>query len=309
MRWAVVLTIGLLLIGSAYGQRGIRWSLKVEEGFRYAQKVHKPVMLYVRGRSERDDDFEDFERDHRKAFADPRVVALAKNFVTLQMSRSRYRDLLQRWNLSPRTTLEVVFATPDGEFIDVMSPSAVANADALAAKMSRVLRAFYADVYQKQIRPVLTDADSEPAALRRALETVRSVRIRTADGDVLALAKRENLDAGVRSAAYETLATLATTAGVQYLFERALAGDKQAEQALGKAPPPAAEYLVQFIGQSDAQKHLLAYRLAARIVRLSRPKNERFWSGPLQRVKDAEIKRIREAIRKSVRRWKQDHDE
>ena len=132
----LALIIAAFSASTVAAQQAIRWSLQVEQGINYAKSHTKPLMFYVKGSSGGDDDIEDYERDHKHAFADREVAQLARKFVTLQLSRSRYRDQLEAWNLSPRTNLDIVFAKPSGEKLnEPVAASAVADPATLASAM------------------------------------------------------------------------------------------------------------------------------------------------------------------------------
>ena len=306
-RFAISMTAVLLAAVPALAQQSIRWTTDVPAAIEAAQKNKAPLMFYVKGSSGGDDDVEDYEREHKHAFADPRVVELAQNFVCVQMSRSRYRDQLEAWKLSPRTNLEMVFTKPDGTLISTLSAAGIATKASLAQKMSLVLQAHREEYFRSEIEPVLTDESADIKDIQAALRQVADMRIKSADNLVIGILGREKLDARTYKAALDALAALSTKPAVDKLFELALQ-DPKLEKVLQECTPAGAEFLLDYIGGEDFDKHLVAYHAVTKICKVSRPKNDRFWSGPNERIKVEENERVREAVKKAAERWKAEHD-
>ncbi len=293
-------TLAGLMASLAVGQT-LRWSMNFEQAVALAQRTHKPLMVYIVSRTgDRDDDM---EASQKRAFRNPIVAEVARRFVAVKISRSRYRPLLKKWGLPPRTNLEVVFVRPDGTLIDRLSPSGVGDADAFVEKMVLVFRAYRQAFYEREVRPALTGAEAKPRDILRAIKWIRDFNIQSADRDLVVLLDR-NLPDSVRRKIYDTLAQLSTRPGVKALLERAKSGDKQAASALSRCTPEAAEWMLDDLGGPDTQAHLLVYHAVTKICRIPRVKPDRFWQGKVERLKREEIERVRRIVRDVAKKWR-----
>ncbi len=282
--------------------QGLRWSMNFEQAVALARKTHKPLMVYVVGRTgDRDDDM---EASQKKAFRNPVVAEVARRFVPVKISRSRYRPLLAEWGLPPRTNLEVVFVRPDGTLIDRLSPSGVGNAETFVEKMVLVFRAYRDEFYQQQIRPKLTAADVKPRDVLRAIRWIRDFNILSADRDLIALLDRRDLTDSVRKRLYDVLAQLSTRPAVQTLLKRAKSGDKLAVAALSRCTPEAAEWMLDDLGGPDMQAHVLVYHAVTKICRVPKAKPDKFWQIKIERLKREEIERVRRIVRDVAKKWR-----
>jgi hypothetical protein len=307
-RGPLFLAATLLLVPpvTAQADDAISWSLKVEECIARARQTNLPLMFWVLGRSA--------SRDHRiesaqkRAFRDPLVVELSRRFVTVRLSRSRYRDQLEKWNLSPRTNLEIVFATPTGEKIDTLSPLGVGEPEVLARKMVLVFRHYREVFFETELRPKLEDDKTSDADLRAALKQVTELLILPADQCVVALLDRESLSDGVRKQVFETLAALSTAASVDALLKQA-ATDENARATLARCTPDAAERMLTELEGDDANLGLAVYRAVTRICRIRDVKPDRFWEGRNRVVKRKEIERVRRIVTSVAERWRERYAE
>lgn len=296
-----LLAFGCLAVPAAPAQ-GLRWTMNFEQAIALARKTHKPLMVYIVGRTgDRDDDM---EASQKKAFRNPLVAEVARRFVPVKISRSRYRPLLAEWGLPPRTNLEVVFVRPDGKLIDRLSPSGVGNAQTFVEKMVLVFRAYRDGFYQQQIRPKLTAADAKPRDILRAVKWIRDFNILSADRDLVELLDRKDLSENVRKRIYDALAQLSTRPAVQALLKRAKSGDKQAVAALSRCTPEAAEWMLDDLGGPDMQAHLLVYHAVTKICRVPKVKPDKFWQVRIERLKREEIERVRRIVRDVAKKWR-----
>ncbi len=303
MRSCLACVLVTLTASSAWAGPGIRWSLQIEQGVQYAKKTNKPIMFYVKGSSGGDDDIEDYERDHKHAFSDPVVYALSKNFVCLQLSRSRYRKQLEDWQISLRTNLDIVFAEPDGAKMDQISASAVASPSTLADKMRQVRRRWSDQLYNAEVRPVFEKEKPTPKELQDALGIVIEFGMTFADQSVISLLASDP-DKRTITKCLDALAAISSEAAVAALVERSAGGDKLADKALAKCTPAAVEFLLPHVGGDDATVHLIAYRAVAKICRIKGAKTDRFWSGPNLAVRRKEIERVHGLAERYAKRWK-----
>jgi hypothetical protein len=307
-RWLLMLVGALLLVPQTAAQENttIHWSLKVEEAVAQAQQAKRPLMFWVLGRSDSRDGR--LERDQKRVFGDPLVVELSRRFVTVRLSRSRYRDLLEKWNLSPETNLEIVFVTPAGEKIDTLAPQGVARPDTFARKMTLVFRHYRQQMFELEIKPKLESEETSEQDLRTALKLIAEFLILSADESVIKLLEREPLTAEVRDDVYDTLAALSTPASVDKLLERATR-DHQASAALLRCTPDAAEQMLPALDGEDAELRLAVYHAVTRICRIRDVKNDRFWQGRIESLKQKEVERVRRIVTATAKRWRERYAE
>jgi hypothetical protein len=303
-----VVAAALLLVPRAAGQpdAAIQWSQKVEQAVAQAQEARRPLMFWVLGRSASRDP--QVERDQKRAFRDPLVVELSRRFITARLSRSRYRDLLEEWELPPTTNLEIVFVTPAGGKIDTLAPAGVANPGVLARKMALVFQHYRRGVFEAEIKPKLEDEKATDQDLRLAVTLVAEFLILSADQAVIKLLERPRLSSSVRVAAYDALGALSTPASVEALLERA-AEDERAGAALRRCTPAAAEQMLPALDADDAGLRLLVYQAVTRICKIRDVKNDRFWEGRNPVVKRKEIERVRRVVTAAAKRWRERYAE
>jgi len=292
---------------AAQPHKTIPWSLQVEQGVAHARQTKRPLMFWVLGRSDSRDPR--IERAQKRAFRDSLVIEMSRRFVTLRLSRSRHRDLLEGWNLSPKTNLEIVFATPSGEKIDRLAPLGVAEPDVLVRKMVLVFRHYRQVLFDTEIRPKLEDEETADKDLRAGLRLVAELLILSADQTVIDLLERESLSTAARNEIYDTLAALSTPAGVETLLKQASADERAAAAALLRCTPGAAEQMLADLEVDDVDLQLAVYRAVTRICKIRDVKPDRFWQGRNQVVKRREIDRVRQIVTAVAKRWRERYAE
>ncbi len=303
-----IIGAAVLLAGRAVAQQpgAIQWSLKVEESVARAEQTRRPLMFWVlAGSANRD---HRVERDQKRAFTDPLVVELASRFVTARLSQSGYRDLLEKWNLSPRTNLEIVFVTPEGDKIDTLAPQGVRNPEVLVRKMTLVYRHYRGVMFEKQLKPKLEDEATPNKELEEALKLIAQFLIVSADQSLIALFERETLGTGVRKQLYQTLAVLSTAASVELLLEQAVESE-QAAAALTQCTPDAAERMLLALEDDNPVVRLAVYHAVTQVCRLRGVKSDRFWDGRNEIIKRKEIDRVRRQVKATAERWRQRYAE
>jgi len=296
----------LLVAAGPVTAQGLKWDLQVEKQIATAKKTRQPIMFYIVGRS--GDRENSIETAQRASFRDGRVKAVGQQYVRVQLSRSRYRDMLKSWHLPPRTNMEIIFTTPEGELIDRLAPSGIADADSFTQKMVLVFRNYRNRLFDGELKPVLEGEDSKPSDVRLALKLIDDFRIMSADKTLVQMLERKKLSARTRPTIYGILATLSTNTAADALFE-ASAKDKKAEVALGKSTPAAAEFLLKYVGGEDEAKHLRAYKAVTKICKIKKVKPERFWKGTIERMRKEEVERVRGLVRKTAKRWRARYEE
>lgn len=292
-----------LLTAPTMAQNELKWGTNVEEAIKVAQKNQRPIMFYIVSRGE--DRNEKTERQHRAAFKNARVVAQGQRFVATQLSRSRYKELLEKWQVSAITNQEIVFATPAGDLMDKASDSDIASPDLFARKMADVFKRYRAELFSREVKPTLEKENAPPKEILEALKTIEEFMIPEADALLIQVAESEKQAPNVRLRAYEVLAQLSTDAAADALM-KAAPQDKRIIAALQKLTPGAAERLLSSVGGESMETHLLAYSAVAKITRLPEPKPEAFWNGPNQQIKLNEIERVKAHVEKIAKRWKEE---
>lgn len=307
-RSLTMLATVLLLIPQVAAQQksAITWSNNIEQSVALAKQTRRPLMFWVLGRSDSRD--HRVERDQKQAFRDPLVVEMSSRFITAKLSRSRYRDQLVKWNLSPKTNLEIVFVTPHGERIDTLAPQGVRKADVLARKMALVYWHYRQVMFERELKPKLEDESASDEELKPVLRLIAEFLILSADQSVINLFERESLSVGLGGEAYETLAALSTPVSVKFLLEQAVEDDRAAA-ALSRGTPDAAEQMLPALDGKDPALRLAVYRAVTRICKLREVKTDRFWEGRYQTVKQKEIDRVRRLVTAAAQRWRERYAE
>jgi hypothetical protein len=301
-------TISIVALpGLAFGQsQGIEWQRDVDAAVALAKRTERPLMFYVVGStSDRPDDV---EKDQRRSFRDARVMQQARRFVPVRLARSQHVDQLKKWGVNPNANLDVIFTWPDGTRIDQISASGAGIPESFAQKMAMVFNQYRNEVFAQKLRPMLDNPEATAREIRAALKQIDDFLILAADGTLASLLEREKLDPGVKPDIYKTLANLSTPTAVDALLKAARAGDQNAIKVLDDCTPEAAERMLDDVGSSEPARHLLAYKTVTKICRLKNVKPDKFWDGVNQRVKDAEIERVRNEVRHIAGRWKEQNE-
>ncbi len=303
------IAVGLALLAppAAFAQSGsINWLRDAAQAVKQAEQSGKPIMFYVVSRQ--GDRPDEIETAQKESFRNPIVGELSKRFVCSQLSRSRFPELLEKWGLPPRTNLEILFVTPQGDKLGaVVSPSAVAEPKALAQRMADAFDQYRTQVFDKDLKPVLEAEDAKPAEVKRVLTAVRQLTILSADAAVKKYAEREGIDDKLRQDAYETLAALSTSAAVDFLFTRGLE-EPGLIKTLVKCTPGAAGRLVDHVGGPDAAKSLLAYNAVVKICKIKDAKTDKFWESDNTKAIEREIERVNSEVKKAAARWKERYE-
>ncbi len=293
-----------MLAALAAAQSGeLNWITDPQQAVREAQNSGRLLMVYVLS-SMRDRD-NDLEQAQKRAMSDPRVHAIVnRSFVPLKLSRSANRDQLKDFGLSETANMMMSFVSPEGRVLGDISANGLTQADSLVQKLESVLEVYRKQIYETEIKPKLEDPKTPPDGLKGALSRIGSLRIAGADKDVLALLKREKLDAGVRTAAYDALGVLSTKAAVTALLEAARAGDGAATKALEKGTPAAAELLLEEISKEGAFDYEL-YRIIGKICQIRSMKDRKFFEKAKPDLQAKELDRVAEIVARQARQDKE----
>lgn len=291
----------------ATAQRPIQWQTDVAKAMRLAQQRNVPLLFFVPGSGRNEDS--DLEDAVQRTFRDAIVVQLVEQrFVPVRLVRSSdTRALFAQLGLRPDFGLQVVFATPAGQPMEPPTGAATAP-ETFRQKLVLIFRKHRADVFNRDLKPVLDDPNADEKRLLAALKMIEDFTLLEADQAVIALARRAGLSDKVRGRVWEVLAALSTRPAVEALLEAATQ-DPKAAAALEKITPGAAEYLLDAIGGEDAQRHLIAYRAAARAAGIRDVKPPRFWEGRNERIKTQEIERVRHLVRRAAKAWNEQYAE
>lgn len=292
---------GLALCAAALAQPGqsIKWTQDISAASAAAKVEKRPLMVYVSGRTE---DRPNMDRQ-RAALEDPTVVRLARRFVPARIQHSQHRQLAQEWNA--HNGWLIVFVDPEGRRMDSIDPS---GAESMAGKMYQVLTQFNNALFLAELAPKLADEKTPAGEIQKILSEIESRMILIADQPLLKLLEREKLDPRLRGEIYNTLAVLSTQPAVDFLFERALE-DKAAAAALERCTPDAAEKLMdKYLTDADAAKRLLTYKAVTKICKIGNARPDRFWEGDNPSAKADELARVRDAVRKTSKRWSEQNE-
>lgn len=306
--WRGWLIAGVALIaalggaGRALAQNPVQWQGNPRAAIERAQEQMLPLMVWVWestetvGRHGEDDELRDAQE---KAFRDPTVVALAQSrFVPLRLMRnSRSDEALAELGLPTGYGLYIAIVSPDRKLIDRIGIEDVASPGALAARLIAASRKYVDGLYEKDLKPVITDPNASKEDVRRAVQTTWRLKILSADKDIVGLLKRPDITPVERRKLYSLLAAMGTPACVHALLDAA-ESDKDAAQALSRADAAALETLVNELpagdGTEPTARQLIAYRATVFVARSGQPRPDRFWTdsppekcaSELQRLKD-----------------------
>ena len=307
LRAAIILCLSFWgATADAQTSGGINWSYQAKEGVAFARKTRQPMMFWIVGRTCCEGDR--IKNRELKAFRDSRVLELARNFVTVRLSRSANADLLKSWNLSTKTDLAIVFSTPDGKRLDMLHASAIVDPEALARKMQAVLKSYRNKLFRDEIETVLVDPQAKPGDVVDALELIERLALTQADKPLIDLLDRQSPDADTRGKTLATLAKLSTPAAVDYLLKAAREEDAAVE-ALKECTPVAAERLLSAVKSDYADLLPVVYEASAHICGLRSVKPRRFWEGENKFVLDKEFERVRKLVAEQAERWRKQHAE
>lgn len=311
-KMSVVAAALLLLAVPADAQRkSIRWMRDVSDGINLAKRSQRPIMFLVVGDSRRRDETVNLQR--QKSMADPRVLYAARRFVPIKIvrSNSRYRALFKKLGVREDINMEAVFSTPGGKQLG--SHHAIHVPDTFSQKMTQVFRVYRKQLFEDKLREQLEAEKPKTKNLRNALKLVEEFTIFEAEEPVLKLFDNKKLNPAVAKQAVAALAELSTKAAVEFLLKHAADAAsphrKIAADALGKCTPVAAELLVAELAGKDFKRALAAYKAAAKICRIKKPKGDRFWRGDNARVKRDEVERVKRIVEKAAHRWRERYEE
>ena len=206
-------------------------------------------------------------------------------------------------------TQEIAFVSPDGQVIDRISPSGVAEANTLAEKMKLVFDSYRKQVFTKEILPELEKPDATPEKMRIGLEAVRDLNIVSADTALLKLIERENLNRGIQFLAYDVLASLATKPGLEKLVELSDESKPHADEALGQTTPVGAEILADKLMDNDRVR-IPVYNAICKVCDLKGRKTQKWWERSENQVAlKEEVDRTQKAAKEAADRWRAMNDE
>lgn len=303
MRFLPALWIGILLAPAVLAQnQSIRWQNQAEPAVQEAKKTKKPILFYVVSRG--NDRNEKTERLHRRSWQDPLVIELARNYVCVELSRSRYRNLLEQWAVADSINQEIVVTNPDGEKLGQISDSEIGDPKLFAKSMAEHLKRYRNDLYNKEIKEKLEDPKATPAQQTSALKMVEDMNIAAADNAVVALAKREDVNPAVQKKALDTLVALSTEPAVEYLIELAKSDPKKYGPLLAKCNAGGIDAMLKHLDDEPLELYIALYNALARISKLPGPKPEAFWSGPNEAPMREELERLRKQAEKASENWR-----
>lgn len=276
-------------------QNPVQWSGSVSRSVDRASEQMLPLLFWVTGHEDIGED-NDLEDAQEHCFRDPVVVGIIqRHYVPVRVSlNSRVIEEAHKRGLPTDYGLYCAVLTPDGRLLASMGPGEVANPGAFAAQLNKAYAAYCDDLYQKELRPVLENAEASKATVRRAAQTVWRLDIRQADAAIIGLLERPDLSESERSRLYSLIAALGTKACVQTLLDRA--DDRAAAQALARAEPPVLEGLLPELPRSEgpvSDRQLAAYDAAVRVCRMGSPRPASWWAQADAATRGRELDKVR----------------
>jgi hypothetical protein len=307
MRRFIAIPVLCFCAVAAAAQSGdLGWRTDPQPAVAEAKRLNRPLMVYVLGATrDRDEKLDDAQR---RAFSDLRVQRLAQRFVPLKLSRSVHRDVLKDFGLPESANMVMSFVTPEGKPLGDLGAAGIAQADSLAAKMKLVLRAYVEQLYESDLKPLLTDADAKPADVKRALQAVAEQRILAAESDLVAMLEREKRDAAVRPAVCEALAALSTKTAVTKLLDLSGTGDRTAAKALEKCTPAGAELLLGMLKPDDEPFDYPLYKLITKVCGIREVKPEKWFDTAKPKARQEHFDKLDKLVRDAAAAWKEAND-
>jgi hypothetical protein len=297
--------LGGVLLSSAVAlaqNNAINWRRDPGQAVAEAQRSFKPLMVFVLASERYRDD--QIDREQKRSFRNPRVMKKAEKFVPLRLSRAQHRQILHEFGLPEEANMIMSFVAPDGTVLGQISAQGIAQDESLLQKMSMIFDAYGRQLYEKEIKPVLTDEETKSGDLDKALTLVAHLEIGTADQDLLKLLERPRLATGTKRKVYELLALLSTKPAVDKLLELAAGGDALATGALEKCNPVAAEMMISELKADEEPFNYLVYEAVTKICRVPDPKPEPFFENSPAKEKQDEVERVKNIVRGVAQRWK-----
>jgi hypothetical protein len=306
-RFVPMFLVACCALQAAEAQPTIQWRTDVPGAVATAKQTHLPLMFYVLGRNEDRDD--KIDNAQKRAFTDPKVLQLSHRFITTRLSRSANRDVLEELKLPTTMTQEIAFVTPSGKVIDRLSPSGVADPNALADKMRLVFDAYRRQLFTSDIQPVLDKPNASPEEMRAALGAIRDLNITSADTTLLKLIEREDLNRGVLFETYDVLAALSTKPGMEKLAELAVAGKPHADEALARTTPIGAEILADKMVEDDGTVRVSIYEAICKVCDIKGRKSQKWWDRAENRLLIEEVDRVKKIAKEAAARWRAMNEE
>jgi hypothetical protein len=295
----------LCVVPAARAQNPDQWSGSVEQSVARAQEQTLPLLVWVTGDRDDDDDLDDAQEE---CFRDPIVVDIIhRRYVPVRVARnSRAIETAARLGLPTEHGLYCAVLTADGRLLDSMGPGEVADPAAFANHLVAASDRYLDDLYETELRPLLEDLSTPKPQARLAAQTVWRLGIRKADGAIVGLLDRPDLTPSERSRLYSALAAIGTDASIEALLDRP--DDPAAMNALLRCEPGAIPQLLTEIptAQDAADpRQLAAYRAVARICRLQNPRADQWWETAPEEARQAELERLSDRAHVVLEYWQQ----
>lgn len=307
-RALVVATVAWGLSSGALGQaqRPIQWISNTQQGVSQAKRAGLPVLFYVTGSGREGGDLKDAQQ---RSFRDQLVRGIAEaRFVPIRLSLSSdNRAMLERMGARVGYGFCLVVATPRLELVGMIPPGQLTDARALARQLTTTFRKYRTGLFERELKPKLEEEATRPGDVIKALKTIEKLLIIEADEGVAKLLEREQLSKTVKKQVYNTLAVLSAPAGVKALLEAA-PRDKLAANALKRCTAGAAGEMLPALESENFEEFLVAYEAMTKICKIKGKKPRGFWGGKNERLISAELERVREAVTKSARRWRERYE-
>jgi hypothetical protein len=303
---ATAVAWGLSSGAAGQAQRPIQWASNAQQGVSQAKRVGLPVLFYVTGSGREGGDLKDAQQ---QVFRDDLVRGIAEaRFVPIRLSQSSdNRAMLERMGVRVGYGFCLVVATPELELVGTIPPGQLTEARALARQLTAMFRKYRTDYFERELKPKLEEETTQPGDVIKVLKAIEKLLIIEADDQVAKLLDREELSAAVKKQVYNTLAVLSAPAGVKALL-KAAPRDKLAANALNRCTAGAAGEMLPALESENFEEFLVAYEAVTKICNIKGKKPRGFWGGKNERLISEELERVKEAVTKSAKRWREQYE-
>ncbi|MGE3181881.1 MAG: hypothetical protein AB7N71_09635 [Phycisphaerae bacterium] len=291
----------------------IQWENQVSAATANAKATLRPLLVYVPGDSESRSS--DLDRQQQRALRDPTVIAIVNaRFVPLRLPQtSQSRPVLDVLGLPTQYGMYLAalppgaLENPEGHTkIALIDPMTMASSASLIRSLTTAYRTYGASIYEAQIKPLFESESPTDANINKALTVIGEFIVEQADDDVIKLLETHGDNKRMRKSILETLARISTTKSTNHLFEMAVAGDREAQMALGTITPDMAEQvLLPKLRSEKEEERYPAYKALTDVFNIKPVRNEKWWERIREIQRDKELQMITDKVKADADQWRQ----
>lgn len=274
----------------------------VEEAFKRARTLDRPVFVFVPASRNDEEHKRNVKRDIYRAFKNKKIEEFINGrCVDVRMAISSWsKPLREKFGVG---SMEAVVVTPDGRVLKKFYQADLCSVETILTGLTEAYHSFTNELYKSRWQACLVDATSPEASVMAALKQIRDRDILAADVDLIPLLDRD-LKKATHIEVCRTLAFLSTPKAVSRLLEQALTDD-EARRALGKCLPGALNDLAGAMNNEYDTKHAIAYELCCQHLKI-RARSRIFWSAQgdkAAREKRAERECVSDRACRAAKEW------